>query len=327
MNREEALAETVVGKYGLRPPVDVLSLAKRFADVEYDSIPGSCDGLVLGLDGRGTRPLILVERSDHPTRQRFTLAHELGHLLLPWHLGGAFACDTATDHPDFSPAANFEPEANRFAAELLLPSAWLDALISSRHDEKVGNLVRNVLDAGVSTWVASFRLTERLPRGHVFAVVDSGDGKVVLSGETRGTGIGAPPQGVQLDRDRLDSFASEVEEVEVGSRRVIWWTYRGQADNFTAPEGDSRLLLKELAQRHGTSSDSARQLVQRCNGIVGFAYDTARREGETNAAHLYAVLRGRFAKKRGFPAGLLEDPEFDAWLRLRAAELGNQPGR
>ena len=327
MNREEALAETVVGKYGLRPPVDVLSLAKRFADVEYDSIPGSCDGLVLGLDGRGTRPLILVERSDHPTRQRFTLAHELGHLLLPWHLGGAFACDTATDHPDFSLAANFEPEANRFAAELLLPSAWLDALISSRRDEKVGDLVRNVLDAGVSTWVASFRLTERLPRGHVFAVIDSGDGKVVLSGETRGTGIGPPPQGVQLDRDRLDSFASEVEEVEVGSRRVIWWTYRGQADNFTAPEGDSRLLLKELAQRHGTSNDSARQLVQRCNGIVGFAYGTARREGETNAAHLYAVLRGRFAKKRGFPADLLEDPEFDAWLRLRATELGDQPGR
>lgn len=282
---------------------------------------------MLGLAGRRPKPLILVEKSDHPTRQRFTLAHELGHLLLPWHLGGAFACDTATDHPDFSPAANFEPEANRFAAELLLPSAWLDALISSRHDEKVGDLVRNVLDAGVSTWVASFRLTERLPRGHVFAVVDSGDGKVVLSGETQGTGIGAPPQGVQLDRDRLDSFASEVEEVEVGSRRVIWWTYRGQADNFTAPEGDSRLLLKELAQRHGTSNDSARQLVQRCNGIVGFAYGTARREGETNAAHLYAVLRGRFAKKRGFPASLLEDPEFDAWLQLRAAELGDQPGR
>lgn len=278
---------------------------------------------MLGLDGRGTRPLILVERSDHPTRQRFTLAHELGHLLLPWHLGGAFACDTATDHPDFSPTANFEPEANRFAAELLLPSAWLDALISSRRDEKVGDLVRSVLGAGVSTWVASFRLTERLPRGHVFAVVDSGDGKVVLSGETQGTGIGAPPQGVQLDRDRLDSFASEVEEVEVGSRRVIWWTYRGQADNFTAPAGDSRLLLKELAQRHGTSNDPARQLVQRCNGIVGFAYDTARREGETNAAHLYAVLRGRYAKKRGFPASLLEDPEFDAWLQLRAAELGD----
>jgi hypothetical protein len=269
----------------------------------------------------------LVERSDHPTRQRFTLAHELGHLLLPWHLGGAFACDTATDRPDLSPAANFEPEANRFAAELLLPSAWLDALISSRHDEKVGDLVRNVLDAGVSTWVASFRLTERLPRGHVFAVVDSGDGKVVLSGQTRGTGIGPPPQGAQLDRERLDRFASEVEEVKTGSRRVLWWTYRGQADDFTAPAGDSGALLKELTQRYGTQADPSRRLAQRCNGTVAYAYDMARRDGEADPARLYTVFRGRFAKKRGLPRGLIDDPEFDAWLRLRAAELGDQPRR
>jgi hypothetical protein len=283
--------------------------------------------LVLGLDGRGTRPLILVERSDHPTRQRFTLAHELGHLLLPWHLGGAFACDTATDHPDFSPAANFEPEANRFAAELLLPSTWLDALISSRRDEKVGDLVRNVLDAGVSTWVASFRLTERLPRGHVFAVVDSGDGKVVLSGETRGTGIGPPPQGAQLDRERLDRFASEVEEVKIGSRQVLWWTYRGQAEDFVAPAGDSGVLLNELTQQHGPRGDPPRRLAQRCNGVVAYAYDMAQRAGETDPARLYTVFRGRFAKKRGLPHGLIDDPDFDAWLRLRAAELGDQPGR
>lgn len=282
---------------------------------------------MLGLDGRGTRPLILVERSDHPTRQRFTLAHELGHLLLPWHLGGAFACDTATDHPDFSPAANFEPEANRFAAELLLPSTWLDALISSRRDEKVGDLVRNVLDAGVSTWVASFRLTERLPRGHVFAVVDSGDGKVVLSGETRGTGIGPPPQGAQLDRERLDRFASEVEEVKIGSRQVLWWTYRGQAEDFVAPAGDSGVLLNELTQQHGPRGDPPRRLAQRCNGVVAYAYDMAQRAGETDPARLYTVFRGRFAKKRGLPHGLIDDPDFDAWLRLRAAELGDQPGQ
>jgi hypothetical protein len=282
---------------------------------------------VLGLDGRRPKPLILVERSDHPTRQRFTLAHELGHILLPWHLGGAFACDTATDRPDLSPAANFEPEANRFAAELLLPSAWLDALISSRHDEKVGDLVRNVLDAGVSTWVASFRLTERLPRGHVFAVVDSGDGKVVLSGETRGTGIGPPPQGAQLDRERLDRFASEMEEVKTGSRRVLWWTYRGHADDFTAPAGDSGVLLKELTQQYGTQADPPRRVAQRCNGTVAYAYDMARRDGETDPARLYTVFRGRFSKKRGLPHGLIDDPDFDAWLRLRAAELGDQPGR
>ena len=135
--------------------------------------------------------------------------------------------------------------------------------------------------------MASFRLTERLPRGHVFAVVDSGDGKVVLSGETRGTGIGPPPQGAQLDRERLDRFASEVEEVKTGSRRVLWWTYRGQADDFTAPAGASGVVLKGLAQQYGTQVDPPRKLAQRCNGVVAYAYDTARRDGETDPARLY----------------------------------------
>jgi hypothetical protein len=87
--------------------------------------------------------------------------------------------------------------------------------------------------------------------------------------------------------------------------------------------GASGLLLKELTQRHSTQADPSRQLSQRCNGIVAYAYDTAQREGETDPARLYTVFRGRFAKKRGLPHGLIEDPEFDAWLRLRAAELGD----
>lgn len=321
LNREEALAETVIGRFALRPPVDVERLARRFADVEYDSIPGSCDGLVLGLEGHRAKPLILVERSDHRTRQRFTLAHELGHLLLPWHLGANFACDTSHDRADLWQASYYEPEANRFAAELLVPSAWLDGLIDARGDESVSDLVSQVLDADVSTWVASFRLAERLPSGHVFAVVDSSD-KVIVSGQTNGTGIGAPTQDQPLERNRLDKFASAVEEIPTASRTMIWWTFRGASGEFSAPAGDSRNVLKEIAQRHGTAADPPRRLIQRCGGILGYANGVAQKEKETDAARLYSIFKGRFAKERGLPPDLTEDPEFDVWLRLRAAELG-----
>ncbi|MFD9863406.1 ImmA/IrrE family metallo-endopeptidase [Streptomyces alboflavus] len=74
-----------------------------------------------GLDGlswdTGDFRLILVGRTDVWTRQRFTLAHELGHIL----------AGDATDHPlaeQVAPSMDqgqAEIRANAFAAELLMP--------------------------------------------------------------------------------------------------------------------------------------------------------------------------------------------------------------
>ncbi len=55
------------------------------------------------------RPMIVLSRKGNPMRQRFSVAHELGHLLL---------------HPDPAPGSGVhEREANTFAAELLMPAA------------------------------------------------------------------------------------------------------------------------------------------------------------------------------------------------------------
>jgi Zn-dependent peptidase ImmA (M78 family)/DNA-binding XRE family transcriptional regulator len=57
------------------------------------------------------RPLIALSGKGNPMRQRFSVAHELGHLLL---------------HPDPAPGSgHHEREANSFAAELLMPAAEL----------------------------------------------------------------------------------------------------------------------------------------------------------------------------------------------------------
>lgn len=68
-------------------------------------------------EDRAGRPEIHFSRAEHPVRQRFTIAHELGHHVLG-------------HGPNFrDPAKHFslayfvpeESEANRFAAELLMP--------------------------------------------------------------------------------------------------------------------------------------------------------------------------------------------------------------
>jgi Zn-dependent peptidase ImmA (M78 family)/transcriptional regulator with XRE-family HTH domain len=54
------------------------------------------------------RPMIVLSSKGNPMRQRFSVAHELGHLLL---------------HPEPAPGSRVhEREANTFAAELLMPA-------------------------------------------------------------------------------------------------------------------------------------------------------------------------------------------------------------
>jgi len=58
------------------------------------------------------------------TRQRFTIAHEFGHFLLPHHTQMDYRCsskDINQGAKGETPEAEREWEANRFAAELMLP--------------------------------------------------------------------------------------------------------------------------------------------------------------------------------------------------------------
>jgi hypothetical protein len=320
LRREARVAERLIQTRSLSPPIDIHRVAEEFADIEYTRIPTNCDGLVVGL--RRRKPLVLVDNGQHETRQRFTLAHELGHILLPWHIGN-FACDTGRAGTEAAWAKiDDEPEANGFAAELLVPAQWLKELIAERGDERVGPLTEAVLAAGVSTWVACFRLVERLPSGHVYAVVDSANA-VLHSGQTELTGIDPPERGKELQRARLDPFASQIEEVAFGTRTIIWWTFRDGAGDFVVPTGVSRDLLLELAKRHATPSEPVNRIRQRCGGAIGYAFGLALKEGETSSLQLRARFRGRFARTRdNFPPGLLADSDFDKWISMRAAELG-----
>jgi hypothetical protein len=97
LRREQRIAAHVVKRFGLTPPVDVQRVVRTFADIERDWIPGACDGLVLGLHAPRRRPLVLLKRGRPLVRERFTLAHELGHILLPWHIGDGFPCETSRE--------------------------------------------------------------------------------------------------------------------------------------------------------------------------------------------------------------------------------------
>jgi hypothetical protein len=326
LNREQRVAAEVVRRLDLEPPVDVESAARHFADVDAVSIPGDCDGLVLGLNGGRSRPLILLDRLQPTPRSRFTLAHELGHVLLPWHVGGAFLCETHRVRLfDELSQADLEPEANRFAAELLVPSVWLRRVIAELGPEQVVPLMEVIRHANVSAYVACLRLREILPAGHSFVI--SAGGTVRLSGRTKGTGLYAvnPPQaGEVFERDRLDQFAHCVEDMDYGSVHVTWWTFQGEQDaGVTDDVRTARQVLDELLQRYVADETIQHRVRQSLGGVIGAAHGEARRAGITRRDALFVRFRGRFAVHRpDLPEELLRDEDFEIWLRKRAQELG-----
>jgi hypothetical protein len=81
------LARRVIKRFDMSPPVDVAAVAGRYAKIEYCTIPFSIDGICLNLKRIGVRPTIIINLDRPPLRKRFTLAHELGHVLIPWQPG------------------------------------------------------------------------------------------------------------------------------------------------------------------------------------------------------------------------------------------------
>jgi len=71
--------------------------------------------------------MILVAETRSPERRRFSIAHELGHFLIPTHRSGSggFQCTSGdlgvVARADPNPRVRMEIEANRFASLLLIP--------------------------------------------------------------------------------------------------------------------------------------------------------------------------------------------------------------
>lgn len=113
-------------------PVDVHGLPERLG-INF-RVANLADGISGMLEKDRDGYLISVNAADPLTRQRFTLAHEIGHYMLHRNLiGDGLDDDRAYRsaqigkyHNTFIGPAE-ETEANKFAANLLMPKKMVDA--------------------------------------------------------------------------------------------------------------------------------------------------------------------------------------------------------
>lgn len=127
----EQQAQGLLARYGVAAiPVPVEAIA-RAAGIQVVRSPAA--GQESGFLMRdGQRVLIGLNSNDSPRRQRFTIAHELGHFEL--HTGRALIVDHTVrinKRDDVSSAATHpeEIQANAFAAALLMPETFIHSAV------------------------------------------------------------------------------------------------------------------------------------------------------------------------------------------------------
>lgn len=109
-------------------PVDVEALANSLGiEVKKTSSADDISGFLLRREG--VHPVIGINILHHPNRQRFTIGHELGHYVLN-HKGELHVDRNMVrllrDATSSTGEIPEEIEANRFAAELLMPAEFLE---------------------------------------------------------------------------------------------------------------------------------------------------------------------------------------------------------
>lgn len=131
MNVKDSLA--VVKKYWDTAPVDVYAIARELGiELNFVYLPQNISGRIRRKDG--SKYVIDINSRHSATRQRFTVAHELGHYIYHRDLLGKGVGDTlafradGTDMPNLAITKVHEQQANTFAANLLMPNHLIERL-------------------------------------------------------------------------------------------------------------------------------------------------------------------------------------------------------
>jgi len=142
----------------MRAPVDVEAVAARLgAQVVFDDLEDDVSGFLLREKGVAT---IAINRQHHPNRQRFTLAHECGHLFLHAKEGDRLWLDkTLFFRAESNGGDQFsEIQANQFAAGLLMPEELLKESLGETGPVSDVDVVRLALQFQVSERAMTVRL-------------------------------------------------------------------------------------------------------------------------------------------------------------------------
>lgn len=300
------MAARLLKRHKLSPPYDLNQLAEIYGSVEYIHIPFEADGITIGIGGE-EKPQIIINDSAPDTRKKFTLAHELGHIVIPWHTG------TIVSHIDHV-ESNFEykemeAEANQFAAELLIPRGWL--LDIQNTFPSFEGLVEHILNStGASRDAVLIKIFDTVEFPVICAQIDS-LGEVINCYRSRSAPTGANLTGRNVYSERIFSTELSEEYFNLGDRSYKVWIFKNSEIKETDPRPWREVLTQILEETN------SKNLLQSINAILPAQYNSHKEKTEPELCSLVIRAydgRGRFD-------GIISHPLFPQYVLKRLREL------
>jgi len=187
-------AKSLLARLNLTTPIDASAIANKLQlNINVLEVEGF-DGALVRAQGTPFAEIVIRSSIKEQGRKNFTIAHELGHFVLPNHDSDDVVC-TSDEVNDWSAGArDREREANEFAAELLMPADVVGHAISPLDPsfdaiERVGDICNSSLSS--SAW----RFCDLT--GHRCAVVWSSGGSIVWERRSPEFRFGISRQGVR----------------------------------------------------------------------------------------------------------------------------------
>lgn len=121
--------EDILFDLGITKPEEIdLEMIAHHCGVSIGYEPlSSCEACLIG---HGDKANIIINSNSHPSRKRFSIAHELGHWMND-RSTSKFNCSETSLAFEWS-AFNTESRANIYASELLMPKSLIHSFINKR---------------------------------------------------------------------------------------------------------------------------------------------------------------------------------------------------
>lgn len=165
-NFVHVIPEILLNSSNTNPPVILKNVVALWAGLSVTFEDIDSEGFIIDLGKTGGH--IIIKKSSITERQRYTLAHELGH----WYLK-EYGIDIKYSSSN-SRNENIEKWCNKFASELLMPTEWFRGDVLNKDYSRI---VRNILSLphrySVSREAVFIRVSEITPISLYLAILEN----------------------------------------------------------------------------------------------------------------------------------------------------------